>query len=225
MPDVQYSGLACFRLRGRDGTVLCDPFDRSAGIDPGKPTAHIVTISNPHPHHSASQIVRPMREDELFVVQGPGDYEVRGVLITGVRTRPHPERPTAPQYNTVYVIHLDDVAFCHLGKLSGELTQPQLEEMGSVDVLLLPVGGGGTLNPDEAASVISQIEPSIVIPMYYALDGLAPEYHLAALEKFTHEVGLKDTLAVDKVTISPAMVSESEQTRFVLVQPSGGQIT
>lgn len=225
MPDVQYLGLTSFRLRGRDGIILCDPFDRSAGIDPGRPTAHIVTTSHTHPLHSAIAQVRPMRDEPVFVIDGPGEYEVRGVLITGVRTRPHPERPQAPTYNTVYVIHLDDVVFCHLGKLSRELTQTQLEEIGNVDVLLIPVGGNDTLTPPEAASVISQIEPRIVIPMYYALDNLHLDQPLATLDKFAHEVGLKDPIAEEKVSITPASLTDSEQTRFIIAQPTTSQAT
>ncbi len=220
MPDIQYLGLTSFRLRGRDGIILCDPFDRSVGLDPGRLTAHIVTISHDNPRHNAAQQVRPVRDDPVFVIDGPGEYEVRGVLISGVRTRPHPERPQAPAHNTAYVIHLDDVVFCHLGKISRELTQAQLEEIGNVDVLLIPVGGGDSLTPPEAASVISQIEPRIVIPMYYALDDLTLDPPLATLDKFTHEVGLKDPVAEEKVSITPASLADGEQTRFIIVQPT-----
>lgn len=172
MPDIHYLGHACFRLRGREGIIVCDPYDRSLGLDLGRPTAHIVTISHNHPDHNHSTAVRPIR-DQVFIVQGPGEYEIRGVLITGVRTYHDKEKGAERGFNTVYVIHMDEVVFCHLGDLGHELNQSQLEEIGNVDVLFIPVGGGETIGPAEAASVISQIEPRLVIPMHYASEQLS----------------------------------------------------
>jgi L-ascorbate metabolism protein UlaG (beta-lactamase superfamily) len=217
MPDVQYLGHACFRLRGREGTVLCDPFDRSVG-DIGRPTAHIVTISHDHPDHSNVASVRPVRE-RVFPIQGPGEYEVSGVLITGVRTGHDKKKGADLGYNTVYVIHLDDVVFCHLGDLGHELTQSQLEEIGNVDVLFVPVGGGETINPAEAASVISQIEPRLVIPMHYAASQIGLELQLAPIDKFLHEMGIKELIPEDRLNITPAnLPPEGEQTKVVVLR-------
>lgn len=217
MADIQYLGLFCFRLRGREGIVLCDPFDRSAGLDMGRPTAHIVTSSHDHPHHNASNLVRPLRDD-LFVIDGPGEYEVHSVLITGVRTRSRTDNDYQRGNNTVYVIHLDDITFCHLGTLSQELTQAQLEQLGSVDVLLLPVGGGPALEPTAADGIISQIEPRIVIPMAYALDSLNIPYPLAPLEKFAHEMGTKALEAQPKLSLSASSLpAQGEETRIMVL--------
>lgn len=221
MPDIQYLGHSCFRIRGRDGIVLCDPFDRSVGRELGRPTAHIVTVSHKHPDHMNVDAVKPMRE-ELFVIDGPGEYEYSGVLISGVRTFHDKQKGAELGRNTVYVIHLDDVVFCHLGDLGHELTTHQIDEIGNVDVLFVPVGGGETIGPSEAVNVISQIEPRVVIPMHYAMSGQRSfDGELAPLEKFTHEVGLKEIVAVDKLTVTPSTLpAESEETRFVIMQPS-----
>lgn len=141
MADIQYLGHSCFRLRGRDGIVLTDPYDRSVGRDLGRPTAHIVTVSHHHPDHDNVAAVRPVR-DRVVVIDGPGEYEVGGILITGVRTFHDKQKGAELGRNTVYVIHLDDIVFCHLGDLAHELSAQQLEEIGSVDVLFVPVGGG-----------------------------------------------------------------------------------
>jgi L-ascorbate metabolism protein UlaG (beta-lactamase superfamily) len=222
VPEITYPGYACVRLRGRDGTVICDPFSRATGLDLGRPTAHIVTISHNHPAHNHHESVRSLR-DELFLVDGPGEYEVRGVLITGVRT--HYGREEEEQddrgFNNVYVIHLDDVAFCHLGSLSHELTRTQLEEIGNVDVLFVPVGGGASLGPDEAQGVISQLEPRIIIPMRYAMPQLVPDYALAPLDKFLHEIGLKDATPQEKVSITPASLASEEREARTIVMLSG----
>jgi L-ascorbate metabolism protein UlaG (beta-lactamase superfamily) len=221
MPDIQYLGHSCFRLRGRDGIVLCDPFDRSAGMDVGRPTAHIVTVSHKHPDHANVAAVRPMRE-RLFTIEGPGEYEVGGILISGVRTFHDKHKGADLGTNTAYVIHMDDMVFCHLGDLGHELSTQQLDEIGTVDVLFIPVGGGETISPAEAVSVISQIEPRIVIPMHYAVEGQRSfDMELAPLEKFTHEVGLKEVVAEEKLSVTSAnLPSEEEETRFVIMQPS-----
>lgn len=218
MPDVQFLGHACFRLRGRDGIVLCDPFSRAIGIDLGRPTAHIVTVSHNHPDHNNVAQVKPMRE-KLFVIDSPGEYEVSGVLITGVRTYHDKAKGAELGTNTVFVIHLDEVAFCHLGDLGHELSQAQLEAIGNVDVLFVPVGGGETIGPAEAINVISQIEPRVVIPMHYATAQLSFDQPLGSLERFTHEMGLKDVVAEEKLTLTASSLPpESEETRVVILR-------
>jgi L-ascorbate metabolism protein UlaG (beta-lactamase superfamily) len=221
MPDIQYLGHSCFRLRGRDGILICDPYDRSVGLDIGRPAAHIVTISHKHPDHANVGVIKPMRE-RVFTIEGPGEYEVGGVLITGVRTYHDKNKGAELGTNTAYVIHMDDVVFCHLGDLGHELSTQQLDDIGSVDVLFIPIGGGETIGSAEAVSVISQIEPRIVIPMHYAQsEQRSFDADLESLEKFTHEVGLKEVVPEDKLTITSASLpSEDEETRFVIMRPS-----
>lgn len=220
MPDVQYLGHSCFRLRGRDGIVLTDPYDRSVGLDIGRPTAHIVTVSHDHPDHTNTAAVKPARE-RVFVIDGAGEYEVGGILITGVRTYHDKHKGAERGKNTVYVIHLDDVVFCHLGDLGHELSAQQLDEIGNVDVLFVPVGGDETIGPAEAVSVISQIEPRIVVPMHYALGDQASFLgDLAPLEKFAHEVGLKEYTAETKLSVTASSLpGDEEQTRIVILRP------
>ncbi|GAB4196700.1 MAG: MBL fold metallo-hydrolase [Roseiflexaceae bacterium] len=219
MPDIQYLGHACFRLRGRDGTVLTDPFDRSVGVDLGRPTAHIVTVSHQHPDHANTGAVRPMRE-RVFVVDGPGEYEIGGVMITGVRTFHDTKKGAELGFNTVYVIHLDDVVLCHLGDLGHELTRQQLDEIGPVDVLFIPVGGGETIGAAQAAAVIGQLEPRIVVPMHYAMPGQQRlDEDLAPLDKFVHEMGLKDVVAEEKLSVTSAnLPAEGTETRVVVMK-------
>lgn len=220
MPDIQYLGHSCFRLRGRDGIVVTDPFDRSVGLDIGKPTASIVTVSHSHPDHTNVAAVKPAR-DKVFVVEGAGEYEVGGVLITGVRTFHDKHKGAERGKNTVYVIHLDDVVFCHLGDLGHELTSQQLDEIGNVDVLFVPVGGDETIGPAEAVSVIGQIEPRIVVPMHYQLGEQASfTSDLAPVEKFAHELGLKEYSAETKLTITANnLPADEEQTKIVIMRP------
>lgn len=219
MPDVQFFGHSCFRLRGRDGIIVCDPYGRSTGLDIGKPSAHIVTVSHDHPDHNNVAAVRPMRE-RLFVIDGPGDYEVSGILISGVRTYHDKEKGKQRGFNTVYVIHLDDIVFCHLGDLGHELSQSQVEAIGNVDVLFVPVGGGETIGPAEAINVISQLEPRIVVPMHYATSQMSFEQPLAPLDRFTQELGVKEVVAEEKLSLTAAnLPGDNEETRTVVLRP------
>lgn len=219
MAEIQYLGHSCFRLRGRDGIVLCDPYDTSVGLDIGRPTAHIVTISHDHPGHNNASSVRSLREN-IFIIDGPGEYEVKGIMITGVRTYHDNVKGETHGFNTIYSIHLDDVVFCHLGDLGHELNQQQLEDIGNVDVLFVPVGGDTTVDPSEATGLISQIEPRIVIPMHYAMDQLSLVRELAPLEKFTLEMGLKDSEPHEKLSISTSSLPpEGAETRTIVMKP------
>lgn len=219
MPDVQYLGHACFRIRGRDGIVLCDPYSRTIGFDLGRPTAHIVTVSHDHPDHNNVAQVRPMR-DRLFVVDGPGEYEVGGIMIVGIRTYHDKVKGVERGYNNIYVIHLDDLVFCHLGDLGHELTQAQIEAIGNVDLLFIPVGGGETIGPAEAVNVISQIEPRMVVPMHYATPQSSFDPPLAPLERFAHEMGYKEHPAEEKLSLNASSLpAEHEETRVVVMRP------
>jgi L-ascorbate metabolism protein UlaG (beta-lactamase superfamily) len=188
----------------------------------GRPTAHIVTVSHDHPGHNNTAGVRPMR-DPVFVVDGPGEYEVRNVLITGVRTYHDKEKGTRRGFNTIYAIYLDEVVYCHLGDLGHDLSPGQIEEIGNVDVLFVPVGGDETIEPSEAMSVISQIEPRVVIPMHYAHESSQTSFirELTPLDKFIHEMGLKEVVPQEKVSISPSTLpSEDQETRFIVMRPT-----
>ncbi|NJP06745.1 MAG: MBL fold metallo-hydrolase [Chloroflexaceae bacterium] len=222
MPDIHYLGHSCFRLKGRNGIVLCDPFDRSIGLELGRPTAHIVTISHQHADHNYIDGVRPVRDD-IFPINGPGEYEIRGILITGVSTFHDATKGSERGRNTVYVIHIEDVAFCHLGDLGHELTKRQLEEIGNVDVLFVPVGGGETIDPAGASAVMSQIEPRVVIPMHYALGQQSLEQELAPLSKFLHEVGVKEHEPEEKLSFTPSSLpAEHEEMRVMIMRPVSG---
>lgn len=163
--------------------MVTDPCARESGYSVGRVTADLVTISNSHPHHAAVDEVAATPT----VLDGPGEYEVRGVFVTGVRTHPHKSQERNPR-NTAYIITIDDLTVCHLGDLASLLTPEQIELMKDVDVLLVPVGGHCTIGPAEAVEVISQVEPKLVLPMHYATDVSTSE--LEGVDRFLREMGL-----------------------------------
>lgn len=221
MPDIQYLGHSCFRLRGRERIVILDPYDRSVGHDIGKPTAHIVTVSHQHPDHNFVASVRSQREGDVFLIEGPGEYEVGGVMIEGVRTYHDTKKGEELGTNTAYVIRMDDVVFCHLGDLGHELSAGQIDDIGNVDVLFIPVGGGETIDAAKAQAVIAQIEPRIVIPMHYA-DGEQSSFlgsELAPIDKFLLQMGAKDVVAEEKVTVTTTnLPGDDAETKLVVMK-------
>ncbi len=186
--EITWLGHSCFQLRGKTVTVITDPFPPQPGYLLGKVTAPIVTLSHNHAGHNYVQGVG----GNPYVVQGPGEYEISEVLITGVASYHDNKRGQEHGRNTIYVIHMDDLVICHLGDLGHILQEEQLEEVADADVLLIPIGGHHTINATQAAEVISQVEPRVIIPMHYrtaAVEGQRDS--LDPLDKFCREMGVE----------------------------------
>jgi L-ascorbate metabolism protein UlaG (beta-lactamase superfamily) len=149
------------------------------------------------------------------VVGGPGEYEVAGVTVAGLPTFHDTKQGEVHGRNTVYVIELDDVRVCHLGDLGHALDGDLLEAIGKVDVLLVPVGGGNTLEAAGAAEVVRQVEPRIVIPMHYALPTVKTE--LAPVERFLKEMGVTEAEPQPKLMVQAS--SGEAETRVVVLEP------
>ena len=200
--EIIWLGHSCFRLRGRDITILTDPFDRSSGYHLGKVEADVVTVSHQAPDHSNVKAVA----GNPRVVDGPGEYEIAGVFITGVATKRDQGAGKPAERNTAYLIEMDDMTICHLGDLGHILTPQQVEQMNSADILLIPVGGNNTINAGQAAEVVSQIEPRIVIPMHYQTEATTLE--LEPVGKFLREMGVKDPSLQPKLVVSKGSLPE-----------------
>lgn len=199
--EISWLGHSCFQLRGKNVTLITDPFSPQTGSSGeetsrlGKVSASIVTISHDHPGHNYAVGV----DGNPRIVRGPGEYEISDILITGVASYHDNERGKQSGRNTIYIIHMDDVVICHLGDLGHTLQEGQLEEVADADVLLVPVSGSHSINAAQAAEVISQIEPRIVVPMHYApvAEG-APD----PLNKFCREMGIETVRSQSKLVIA-----------------------
>ncbi|MDD5127316.1 MAG: MBL fold metallo-hydrolase [Dehalococcoidales bacterium] len=194
--EITWLGHSCFRIKGSQVTIVTDPFAPDLGYTLGKTAATIVTVSHGHPGHSYVSGV----SGEYKTLKGPGEYEIGGVLIIGVATFHDADKGSLRGKNTVYVMDVDGVSVCHLGDLGHTLTSSQTEEIGNVDVLLLPVGGVNTIGPSQSAEVIRQIEPKAVIPMHYKTPVLKRE--LEPVEKFLKEMGQEHIEMRPKLNIS-----------------------
>ncbi|GAB4416829.1 MAG: MBL fold metallo-hydrolase [Anaerolineales bacterium] len=186
--EITWYGHSCFRLTERKmATVVTDPYDNKAiGYSPLKLKGDIVTISHDAPGHNNVNAVKGTSHQ----ITGPGEYEIGGVFITAVQTNGQGKKNNGEPRNTLYVFDYDGITIAHLGDLNKVPSQTQVEALGSVNIALVPVGGGSGLNAAKAAEVISLLEPSIVIPMHYATKDT--KLKLDSLEKFLKEMGLSD---------------------------------
>jgi L-ascorbate metabolism protein UlaG (beta-lactamase superfamily) len=203
--EINWLGHSCFKIRGRQASIVIDPYPPNLGYSLGKPTADIVTISHQHPSHNYDQGVGG--EPRLITV--PGEYEIKGVLIIGIATFHDAEGGQKRGKNTIYVMDVDGVAICHLGDLGHVLTAEQVEEIDDVNVLLLPVGGASTIDASMAAEVIRQLEPKVVVPMHYKTPVLNRE--LGPVEKFLKEMGIERLDSQPKLSLTPSSLPASTQ--------------
>ena len=187
--EITWYGHSCFRLTERNyATVVTDPYDsKTIGYDALRLKSDIVTVSHDAPGHNNTDAVK----GSSHVIDGPGEFEIGGVFITGVQSdsggSSKKKKDDSPR-NTIYVFDYDGITVAHLGDLKTTPTQAEIESLGTVNVVLVPVGGGGGLNAAKAAEVISLIEPNLVIPMHYSTP--ASKLSLDSLNKFVKEMGL-----------------------------------
>jgi len=198
--EITWYGHSCFRLTERNFvTVVTDPYDsKTVGYDPLKLKAEIVTVSHDAPGHNHSDAVK----GTTHVLAGPGEFEIGGVFITAVQTDSAGRSAKAKENvrNTIYVFDYDGITVAHLGDLQKIPTQSEIELLGTVNVALIPVGGGNSLNAAKAAEVVSMLEPNLVIPMHYATPD--SKIKLDDLNKFIKEMGLSKQEAQPSLKVS-----------------------
>ncbi len=183
--------------------MVTDPFSAELGYELPRFTGTVVTISHDHPYHNEARAVR----GSPYAITGPGDYEVGGVFVSGIRTNGQPKDLPASQRNTAYIIEIEGVNICHLGNMLDVLTQQQAEDLGPIDVLLLPVGGKSTLTPARAAEVVNIIEPGIVIPMMYRVPDLSAD--LGTVTRFLTEMAVEKCEPEELLKVTKSYIPES----------------
>ncbi|KKR02504.1 MAG: Zn-dependent hydrolase of the beta-lactamase fold-like protein [Microgenomates group bacterium GW2011_GWB1_40_9] len=202
--DITSFGHSSFKIKGKAATLVTDPFDSSfTGLRfPKHIEADIVTVSHAHEDHNAVFQI----EGNPFVVSGPGEYEIKGIGIVGI---PSEHGNGVKEINTIYRIEMDDLSIVHLGDLGRMLTTEEVDELDGVDILMIPVGGTYTIDAQQAAKLIAEIEPSIVIPMHYLRQGL--KFDLSPVSVFLKEMGQEMVTAQPKVSVSKAKLPEQKQ--------------
>ena len=211
--EISWYGQTCFRLKGQGSfSIATDPHSPDLGIALPPLQADIVTVS----HHNASCHYLEAVQGTYKLLDGPGEYEISGVFITGVSTFADDKQGRVRGLNTVFAFDFEGTTVCHLGRLGHVPTQSQVKNLGSVDVLLVPVGGGGSLTSTQASEVIGLFEPDIVIPMRYRIPGL--QENLGSVDAFLREMGIDQVDTQETLSVSES--SMSEETDIFVLEPS-----
>ena len=213
--ELSWYGQTCFRFDGRESiAVVTDPCSPEQGISLPRLQADIVTVS----HHTASCHYLDAVRGPFKLLDGPGEYEISGVFITGVSTFADDKEGRVRGLNTVFAFDFDGTTICHLGRLGHVPTQSQVKNLGSVNVLLVPVGGGGSLTSTQASEVIGLFEPDIVVPMRYQIPGLQED--LDNVDTFLKEMGIDE--ADRQKTLEVSESSTADETEIFVLEPVGG---
>ena len=204
--DVIWLGHSCFLIRGKQKTIITDPYHPDFGYRLREPEADIVTVSHCHAGHNhiAGVINEPVR------IMSPGEYEIGGTFITGVATFHDDKKGSLRGKNTIFILEMDGITLCHLGDLGHPLNPSLIEEIGDIDLLFLPVGEVSTVPIETAAEIVRQLEPHIVIPMHYQTDSFTGD--ISPVDKYLNKMRIRDLEARPKLSITPSSLPGSTQT-------------
>ena len=210
--DIYWYGQACFKIKGKNATVVIDPFDPDfTGLKTPKLSSDVVLVTHAHKDHNFVQAVTgEQAEKEPMVFDRAGEYEVAGVVITGVSSFHDNSGGSERGINTIFHMLFDNLDIVHLGDLGqAKLTEEQIATLGQTDILLIPVGANYTIDAKQASDIVSQLEPKIIIPMHYKLDGL--KFELDDASGFLKEMGAEGIVPQPKFSISKERLPEEPQ--------------
>ena len=219
MAKITWGGQSCFQIsvtasRDNSSDIVIDPFDEKIGLKMPHFNADILLVTHNHPDHNNTDGVK----GKPFLIDNPGEYEKNGVFVQGIDSFHDDVEGKERGKNTIFVIEVEEMRFCHLGDFGQkQLTDEQLDKIGHVDILMIPVGGTYTISSSEALKVIGQIEPKIVIPMHYALPKLSVE--LDDVDKFLKAMGKKEVAPQDKLMMKASLLPKEDETQIVILQP------
>lgn len=210
--DIYWGGQALFRLKGKQATVIIDPFDPNfTGLKlPKDLISDVVLVTHDHNDHNNAKVVISPSGKPPMVFNGPGEYEVNGVVVTGINSYHDNSQGSQRGGNIIFHLLFDGLNIVHLGDFGqSQLSEEQIAQVSETDILLIPVGGVYTIDTKAAAAIVAQLEPKIIIPMHYMLDGL--KFSLDSVEKFLKEMGAENTIAQPKLSITKDRLPEEPQ--------------
>ena len=209
--EISFLGHSSFLLKGKEVTVVTDPFDpKKVGFKFPEVEADIITVSHDHDDHNFVEGVG----GEPFVISGSGEYEIKGVRIFGIPALHGGDLGKV----TLYLIEIDDLSVVHLSDLGHKLEHDQVEELNSVDILVVPVGDAGVqLDAEKAAEVVAQLEPYIVLPMHYRESEATKKFD--PVDKFLEQMGEENVRREKKLKVTKS--SLPEDTEVVVLERTG----
>jgi len=212
---IKWLGHSCFLITSGDGVrIITDPYAVGEGINysPMKETADVVVVSHDHDDHSNVSAVKGTPE----MVEGSGIKTAKDVQFRGIATYHDTSQGTQRGPNTVFCFTVDDIKLCHLGDLGHVLSRGQVDEIGAVDILFVPVGGFYTINASVASQVCNQLKPQVAIPMHFKTPSCA--YPIAGVEDFLK--GKKNVRRVEDSEVDFDKERLPAATEIVLLQPA-----
>lgn len=219
MAKITWAGQSCFQIsvsnsKDHQADIVIDPYDEKIGLKLPNLSADILLVT--HDHHDHNNVAGV--KGNPLLINGPGEYEVKGVFIQGIPSFHDDLEGKDRGKNTIYTIEAEGIRFCHLGDLGqNQLNDEQLDKIGTIDVLMIPVGGTFTISSAEAPKVIGQIDPKIVIPMHFGLPKLKVD--LDDVSKFLKAMGKNSSEEVDKLIVKVSTLPKDGQTEIVILKP------
>jgi len=208
--EIKFYGQACFSITEAGATVITDPFQPEIGLKLPKLKADAITVSHDAPAHNNVEAI----EGDAKLFSWPGEYETKNIHFKLIHSF-HNQKEDAEQLeNNVTVIHWGGISLCHLGAQGTKLTPEQLEQVGEVDILFVPVGGKGSLEPKKAKELIEQIEPRIIIPMCYNTEG--SKLGLGELDAFLSVMGTKIEEPLESLKVKRSEFPEDNSKLVIL---------
>jgi len=218
MAKIVWAGQSCFEISVSDGkdhsaTIVIDPFG-DVGLKMPSFTADVLLTTHDHQDHNNIKAVK----GEPFIITGSGEYEVKGVFVKGIDSFHDDVDGKDRGKNTIYTIETENIRFCHLGDFGQkQLTDDQLEKIGPVDILMIPVGGVYTIDASQAQKIVGQVDPKIVIPMHFELPKLTVK--LDSVEKFLKIMGKNSVESVDKLNIKVSSLPKDGDMSIIVLKP------
>lgn len=213
---ITWYGQSCFKIETREVILAIDPFAKDIGLTPPRFHADIILVTHHHADHDNTPAISG-RDGTPKIIDGPGEYEIKDLSISGIPTFHDSVEGKERGLNTVFRIEIEGIAIVHLGDFGeSALREETAELLGNVDILLAPVGGVYTIDAEAAAAIANQIEPRLIIPMHYRLPEL--KIKLAPVEDFLKEYGAAGAERLDKLTVKRKDLPQGE-TRVVVLNP------
>lgn len=225
---ISWRGQSCFQItssqnKNHQVSIVIDPFDKETGLRVPKLQADFVLVThNHHDHNNIKAVSAPpaslaSRAGNPLVIDGPGEYDIKGVNINGIAGFHDNSNGSERGKITIYTIETEKIKICHLSDLGQkELSSEQLDKIGEIDILMIPIGGTYTIDAEEATKIMSQIEPKITIPMHYKIPKLSIK--LDPVDKFLEALNIKKLETLPKLSIKKKDIS-TEEAKIILLEP------
>lgn len=216
---IEYFGQSSFGISDSEGMkIVTDPYDPMLGYKFPSISTQLLTVSHDHFDHNN---VAALQGYEQLIFASTGSFTNGDIKIKGITSWHDTTQGSERGPNTIYTYEINKIKICHLGDLGHELSVEQINSIGEVDVLMIPVGGFFTINSEEAIKVVNSINPKVVIPMHYGTEASRPifEDYLAPVEDFTSKIQLKgwEIQRIDNLTLTKEMLNTMKSKNvFVL---------